>query len=790
MLKNHLRSALRSLLKRKGISSLNILGLSIGIAVSLVMGLYVLDEFSFDSHHVNAENIYRVVTTSDPDGANGNAFTSPPIGPALVRDYPEVISQSRIYDIGERAVTIDGETQNKEVFGVDATFFEIFNVEVFYGDVTNVFENRQAIIITDETAMALYGKIDVVGKMLKVSNRDFSVAAIIKKDLKNTQFQFDMLLFFENLVNKSGLEVWGRNFHQTYVQVEKGTDLASLQGKVLNIRDNYEENESNLLAYLQPLTDIHLNPNIEGNFGLIGNKQYVRIASIAAILILLMVSINFMNISLASGLERLKEVGVRKVLGSTRKLLMQRFIVEVVLSVVLASAIAILIADIALSPFNQLIDKQLTLPDYLLYFSPTSFILIIVGFLASIVLISGVYPAIYFAKLNSLNSLKGQVSTGLSKSVLRRSLIVLQYVMSISLVTFALVISAQINFIQKQGIGWDKENLIHFPIASTLSDKYEVLKGEFLQDPNILDVTAVSELPLTVQTAGTFTFEGMNQEKVYTITYMNADADFFETFRLQSSLEFAVPEIISQEVSNYVINESALKMMREEWGPDESPIGKKIDKGIIVGVVKDFNHQSIHQGVSPIMYGIGASDSYGRYSTIVARVAPGKIREGLEHLQSTIRKFDPSYNYEIEFLDKSLMALYKSETVTGKIVNGFSVLAIIISCIGIFGLVALDAEKRKKELGIRKVLGADGFSIMLVIGKKFLFNLLIGGLIALPLSLYISNGWLDSFAYRVDGLYRFFLVTLVVTVVVSSITILLKMLQHIHQNPIVSLREE
>ncbi len=814
MFKNYLKIAWRNLLRNKTFSIINIAGLAIGLSCFLLIALYVLDELSFDKFYANADRIYRTNASVRFGGVDLNfPLSSDMMGQMLKKDYPQVEDYARVYNSnGSKLVKKGNDFINEQkVCHADSTFFRIFDLPVIAGDVKNALNEPNTVVITEKIAKKYFGSAEnAMGKAIETNDNNktlYKVTAVIKDVPGNSHFNFDFYFSMKN-VNYQWGQFLSHNFH-TYLLLKKGTDYKEFEKKFTEYVDKYclpeakqfmqiksmEEfkKSGNKLEYnLTPLTKIHLYSTLQYEFLPGGNIQYVYIFSAVALFILLIACINFMNLTTARSANRAKEVGIRKVLGTEKKELVAQFLIESTLMVVLSLLIAIGIAYLVLPLFNDVADKTMALHNL---FSPIILPLLI-ALPFAVGLLAGSYPAFYLSSFKPIEVLKGKLKMGNKSGGLRSVLVVFQFFTSIVLIISTIVIYQQLHFIQTKNLGYDKNQVLIINGTSALGNNLTPFKNELLQMPGVTSATVSSFLPVPINASRSDNIFSsspiMDAKNGIDMQAWGIDYDYFKTMGIQIIKGRAFSKDFGSDSSAVVINETAAKL----FGYDD-PVGKKIYGSPgngntservaynIIGVVKNFNYESLKQNVGPLSLFLQSNTGLVSF-----KISTANIPEILKQAENKWKALTPGLPFSFRFLDESFNEMYRGEQRIGKIILIFSTLAILIACLGLFGLSIFIAEQRTKEIGIRKVLGASVRGVVQMLSKDFIKLVAISFIIAAPLSWWLMNKWLQDFAYRVEISWWIFLLAAVLAFAIAIVTVSFQAIKAALMNPTKSLRTE
>ncbi|UCC38615.1 MAG: ABC transporter permease [Candidatus Aminicenantes bacterium] len=748
MLKNYLKIALRNIKKHKGYSLINVTGLAIGIAVCLFILLWVQDELSFDRFHANIDNLYRL--TEDQIYTDGTIFpvavTPELLGPGLKTDYPEVVEFARFRILGRVLVSTGDKDFYENGFAcADPAFFQMFTFPLLKGSPAAVLSDMGKVVISEEIADKYFGSENPIGKPISLNkNWDFLVSGVMKNIPVNSHMRLDFVAHFDFLIKELGYGGgwWNNNFY-TYVRLAEKADVEKLSKEVYGYLKKIYDKTSTRIR-LQPVKDIHLRSHYAIDlYGATQDKsQYVYIFTAVAFIVLLLACINFMNLATARSGVRSREVGLRKVVGARRFELILQFFGESVLFALMASLIASVLVLAFLPVFNSLTAKSLPLS---LIFSP-AVILFLVGISLFTGIFSGVYPALFLSAFQPVSIFRGDSLTGTRSAFFRKALVVLQFALSIVFIAGTLIIGSQLRYIQSRNLGFDKEAVMHFRLRGSLRQKYEAFKTELLQLSGIENVTRASNFPTyTVHSTSAFRWEGMTPEDKILVHHNAVGYDYIKTFEIEIVDGRDFSKQFPSDKDAFIVNETAVRLMRYE-----EPVGKRIQlwnlKGAIIGVVKDFHYKSLHTEIEPLLLRIAP----GRNRYVFVKLRTENIHDNIQALGRIYSKHCPEYPFEFGFLDESLDNLYRNDRRVGSVFNVFTVLAIFISCLGLFGLASFLIERRTKEIGIRKILGADVGKILVLLSRDFLRWVAVANIIAWPVAFFAMNRWLQNFAYRTN----------------------------------------
>lgn len=786
MLKNYLKIAWRNLIRNKSFSLLNIVGLSIGLAVTALILIWVNFDVSIDQFHEKKDRIYEVYNQYPVDGEIWTWNSTPKImAPTIKKDYPEVESISRynyddtfLFSVGDKKIKSTGTI-------VDPEFLNIFSFPLLEGSVETVLEGVNSVVITESFAKKLFGNEPAVGKMVKVDNSDtFKVTGILKDLPNNTGFNFDFLMPWAYAQQRGWNDKhWGNNAIATYVLLKEGTNYNDFSKKIKNLRERYDKESPDMVTYLYPWSRYWLYSEFEDGKEVGGRIVVIRMFGIIAFIILIIACINFMNLSTARSEKRAKEVGIRKVVGARKGALIAQFLGESILISFIAAALALVLLLLLLPAFGELIQRPLSLDMNNAWFWITGLIVVLfTGVLA------GSYPALYLSAFKPSAVLKGTFKKNSAPITPRKVLVVLQFSVAIILITASIIVTQQLKKVQDRQSGYSKNNLIYSIIEGDLEKNYTLIKNELLATGVAESVTKTSS-PITEGWSNSWGYEwkGKDEDDKTTIQRFNADDAIVKTIGMEiiTGRDFDLNKYPTDSTAA-IINESAVKLMNFE-----EPIGQIIkDNGVdwhVVGVVKDFILDSPFQKIDPMVI---AGAKFGHNVIHVKFNKTVATSESLAKTEAIFNTYNPEYPFNYEFVDQQYAKKFNNEQRTGELVDLFTLLTIFISCLGLFGLASYMAENRIKEIGIRKVLGASVRSITTLLSKDFLKLVLISIVLAIPVSWYFMSKWLEDFAYRITISWWTFALAGVLALTIALLTVSYQAVKAAIKNPVKSLRTE
>ena len=797
MLKNYLKIALRNIQRNKIFSFINIFGLAVGMACSLLIFLFVKDELSYDRFNKDSANIYRVVKdfVNDDGTIIPDATTPPALAVAMQRVIPEVTAATRLFanpDWGQNFLfKYDNKKFNEQkIFFVDSNFFSVFTLPFIKG---NAFKDASSVVITESAAKKYFGNENPIGKTIQGDQflGNMTVTGVIKNIPSNSHFHFDFAIPLSKLGGSDKDSDWGWYEFYTYVKLRPHTNIASLTKKIQTI---YQRNDSSgkAIYYTQPLTSIHLTSNLKEEIEPNGSKLYVYIFSIIAIFIVLIAAINYINLATAKSSVRAKEIGVRKITGASRSSLIKQFLTESVFTSLIASLLAIVIAQLLLPAVNTMSQKQLAFvnnPVILVY---------VLGMALSVGIIAGIFPAIYLSSFKPVLVLKGSKANYEGKLSLRKLLVVVQFTISIMLIIGVLVIAGQVNYMQSATLGLNKDQVVIVQNGGTLPDADKDAFRNASLEINGVKKVAMSDGVLGGQTWNMM-FRGEGSQNIQVVNSLSISGDYLDALGIQlkegRSFSAKFPTDVlntradnqsNKMIGSVILNETAVK----ELGLQEPVVGKNIFWGQnylrIVGLVKDFHFTTFHDRIKPFAF----LDNPRRMGNYTIKLSTENIKHTLTQLQAVWNKFSPERPFEYIFLDDTYGKLFRTEIHFQQAFTGLVILLILIACLGLFGLVTFAAQQRTKEIGIRKVLGASVNEIVRLLSTDFLKLVLMAFIIATPIAWFFMNKWLQNYAYRIKIGWWIFIVAGVLAMLIALVTISFQAIKAAVANPVKSLRTE
>ncbi|MES1215877.1 MAG: FtsX-like permease family protein [Bacteroidota bacterium] len=808
MLRNFLKIAVRNLLKHRFISFINLFGLTVGLTCCLLITTYILNELSFDKYNKNADNIYRVTRSFNNDNGVVSltlSTISPPFGYYFPSEFPQIKKMTRLMDYGGAmpARYKDKIFNQRGLFFADENLFDVFSVKVFKGNPQTALTDPFSIMLTEENAKKYFGDEDPMNKVIRFNSQfDCKVTGIYKAFPSNAHMHPGVLLSFNTLKDSAvygekNLQTnWGNNSFFTYLLLPenyKPETLVSLFPAFLDKHnDIYPGKTASKLTKLglQKLTDIHLKSHTDYEAEANGDMSRVYIFSAIALFILLIACINYMNLSTARSALRAKEIGIRKVIGARKKELVTQFLGESVMICLVAIIIAAVLTWLTIPWLNKVSGQELS-------FSTLLQVKIIIPLLLTpfiIGIISGLYPALFMSSFQPVKTLKGLFKVGGGSISFRKVLVVAQFAIGIILIITTFIVFQQLHYIQSKSLGFDKDRIVTMNYTNEVSKQYESFRTELLQNSAFKDVSRSSRIPSgrLLDNMGASAMNGDSLQPVVTdIKYVNTDYDFASTFGMQLASGRYFARNYGTDTLNYVLNQSAVKAIG--WKTDEEAVGKGFKyggvSGHIIGVLKDFHFESMHQPIVPMVF-IMLPPSNTYFNNLSVKIGGGNTSAAMSAMERTWKKYFPETPFEYTFLDDNFDKLYQSEQRQATIFTSFACIAIFIACLGLFGLSAFAISQRVKEIGVRKVLGANTSTIVGLLSKDFLKLVAVAAIIAFPIAWYAMNSWLKDFAYRISIQWWVFIVAGLVAGLIAFVTVSFQAIKAALANPVKSLRSE
>ncbi len=795
MLRNYFKIALRNLKRNPTFSIINFLGLTFGLAITSLIVLYVSNDLSYDKYHKDSDRIYRLYREAHVHGfIMSGADVSSLMGPYLKETYSFVETQTRVSRKTGFKIFYKDNSFKEEMNYADSTFFDIFTLDFKYGDKSTALETPFSLVITEEISNKVFGDINPVGEVIKSDNNiSYTISAVIENVPKNSHFQFDILCSFstKRKLGSPSKDGWGFRYEsfKTYIKLKEGVSVETLTAEFPQIIDTYlkDINETKYFFDVQPMEDIYL------YHGGGGDLNRIILFSVIGIFVLLIACINYMNLNTAESIRRMKEIGMRKVLGAHRRELVSQLLIESVLFSFISMILALTLAEILLPIFNIILQKELRFNYFSNWPLTLSFVCIALftGFMA------GTYPAFYLSSIKPVNSLKGKFVFGSIHGRIRNILVVFQFAVTIFLLSCTGIIYMQIIHSTNTDLGFNDKNVLIIDISpkdrrsgpdqQKLISLTKSLKAELTKIPEISNISISATFPFGSTMIGTYHFKEIDQDKNI-ITY-KVDAAFTDLLEMEIIDGRGFSELNSTEENNVIINQAMVKMLGFE-----NPLGKTFtdkenqNKYTIIGVVKDFHRASMHQPITSTM--LNCTNKFLYYSAIGLKINSEKIESVKMRIDELIEDYDFSYDFESWFISQSIQGEYTKEVNTARMFTNFAIVAIIIACMGLYGLALFMSRQKTKEIGIRKIFGSSVREIIVQLSKKFVLLVLIAAVIAIPVAWYYTDVWLREFVYQVEGRWIVFVLATIIAVIIAFVTIFYQSLRAASGNPVDAIRYE
>ncbi|MBN1273572.1 MAG: ABC transporter permease [Candidatus Aminicenantes bacterium] len=797
MFKNYLKISFRHLIKHKSLSLINIIGLAVGMACCLLILLYVQNERSYDTFHENADRIYRV--TREWFNADGTSnlhlgHVAAPFAPLLENDFSEIVDSVRLLNVGDALVSrSDKHFEENRIFFAEDSLFNIFSFKFLEGDPQTALKDPFAVVLTQSTAQKYFGQKNPMGQNLIFNNVvQAKVNGIIEDVPENSHVHFDILVSFATVRQYYGereLQNFGSNNYATYLLLPEGYPISRLKERISAFLDKHlgpEASKRNMLHF-QKLTRIHLHSHLDSELEPNGDIAIITILTAVAFFILVIACINFMNISTSRSEIRAREVSLRKVVGARKNQLIIQFLGESLFMACLSLVAALILVVLFLPAFGRFVDRELSLI-ILIHPAQLSGLLILtllVGILA------GSYPAFFLSSFKPVQGMKGSRGGAPRGTLFRKVLVVFQFSVSIMLIIGVITVYQQLQFSRNKKLGFNKEQIVVLPSSRDIIRSFGTLRNELLKNPNIINVSGSRRVPSgrLLDSSGARVFRGENAEPVdFRIAFVCTDYEFIKTY----GMKLAAGRDFSREHSTdlreaFILNETAVEKIG--WNAEEA-VGRPFQygnrRGQIIGVVEDFHFESLHQPISPMVFFMRPSD----YRRISVRIRPENIPATLAFLEKTWQIYRPHYPFSYFFIDERFDQLYRAEEKLARIFGYFSLLAVFIACLGLFGLASFLAERKTKEIGIRKTLGASVTGLAILLSKNFAGSVLLANLFAWPLAFYGMTRWLQNFAYRISLNVFIFILAASVSLAIALLSVSYQAVKAALANPVDSLRYE
>ena len=784
MFKNYVRTAFRNIQRYKGYSIINIVGLALGMACCILILLWAKDELATDKYHAKLDSLYLVQTIQHYGGeASRNSGSVPALAPALKAEYPEVLNAARFENGQGEYLLAYGDRQFRELIQLaDPEIFQMFTFPFVEGRPEDAFGDPHVIVLSERMAAKIFEGEKAVGKVLTLNSKEeFRVVGVMKTIPHNSSRQFDVWAPLE-LANKwyrpGHTTTWTNHAFRSYVEMAAGTDIQAFDEKIFNrIRRSNPNNNSEPVLF--PYGRVYLE-----NWGRLAT---VRTFSLIALVILIIACINFMNLSTARSAHRAREVGLRKVVGARRQQVMRQFFGESLIFTFLSLAFALLMIRLVLPAFRNFTAKPLPTKDLL----DPGIILAILAVSIATGLLSGSYPALFLSSFQPVAVLKGGRVSGATGGLFRKAMVVLQFSLSVVLIIGTVVIYSQVRFIKHKSLGFDREHLLYVRLEGKLLETIVPLKNEILQFPGVQSVTAASHSPTGIYNNGhDWDWDGRDPNVNPLVTYFGVDPDFLKTFKMELTQGESFLPATGHTMSSVIINECFAGIMGLP-----NVLGARLSQPDlqlrVIGVVKDFHFTPVNQEIGPvIIYFDPTYKSFQTYRYLFVRLNPGPVPAALAHIEKAVRSFNPGFPFAYRFLDDDYDRMYRGVEREMAVVRTFTILAILISCLGLFGLAAYTAEQRTKEIGIRRVMGASVSGIMALLSKEYAKWVLVANAVAWPVAYFLMKAWLQDYHYRIQLGLPIFLLAAAISVVIAQLTVSFQALKAARTDPVDSLRYE
>ncbi|HEU5052021.1 MAG TPA: ABC transporter permease [Hanamia sp.] len=785
MFKNYLKTTFRNLWKNKGYTFLNIFGLAIGIACAALIFLWVEDELNYNDYFSNKENLYKIKDSQTYDGTTFTFDATPgPLAPGIKSEIPGIKNTARTTWGNQSLFSLDDKNIYEQGMYVDSSFLSMFGLKFIQGKAATAFQQLYSVVISKKMAEKFFGSTNVVGKSLRVDNKQNYVVSGVIEDLpENVSFKFDWVAPFKIYLDQNDwLQQWGNNGIVTYVETASNANIASINKKLYNYLDTKGQG-FNAKFSIYPMSRWRMYDSWKNGKEVPGRIKFVNLFSLIAWIILIIACINFMNLSTARSEQRAREVGVRKVLGAGKGKLIVQFIGESLIMALISALVAIGIVYLALPAFNSLVEKQL--------FVGISNPVHIVALLAIALicgLIAGSYPAFYLSSFNPVTVLKGlKIKSSGSAGFIRKGLVIVQFSISIVLIISTIIVYQQIHHVKNRDLGYNKQNLIYLQLQGNMKQHFNAIKNDLLQTGVVQNAALSRSIVLQLgSNTGNFQWQGKDPNKQVLITVEGVSPEYTSTMgmHIKEGRDFYAD--IKSDSNNVIINETLAKIMG-----GKNILGSVLSQGdskyTVVGVMKDFIYNNMYSPSSPLI--LFPDTSSVNYLTIRLN-AKHNLPESIAKVEKVIKTDNPGFPFEAKFVDEQFDQFFKAETLIGKLASVFSVLAIFISCLGLFGLAAYTAERRTKEIGIRKVLGASAKGLAGLLSKDFLYLVAFSCILAFPIAWWMMHNWLEKYEYRINISWTIFLIAGLLALLIALITVSFQAIKVALSNPVKSLRSE
>jgi len=797
MIRNYLKIALRNIVRQKGHAFINIFGLAIGFTCALLIFAWVYDEVTYDRFHENLEQIYRVEQDQFYNGEAYHVTVTPyPAGAGWKKEIPEIEESVRLAWVGNLLFQRgDHSFFENNIQAVDSSLFEVFTFPLKYGDPQTALKKPYSMVLSEELARKYFGDENPLGKVIRVDNQhEFTVTGVLEEIPQNSSIRFQVLIPYDFIRGTDFYrESWGSNSITTAVMLKEGADPGPVDRKLTDVvkshvlADDDDPEEYQTRFMLAPLKKMHLHSYF--GFGHDpGAIKNVYIFSIIGVFILLIAAINYMNLSTARASKRAREIGLRKVTGAYRRHLIGQFYGESIITAIIAALLAVVFVNLLMGPFNQLAGKEIPLN----FLASPVFMIGLAAITLLTGLIAGSYPALYLSRFSPIRVMKGELGIS-SKAWLRKTLVVVQFTLSVFLIVGTILIYKQLRFMQNQKLGYDKEHVVYIKMQGDIKNSYEVIRNAFKQNPEVEHVTAAAHLPSNIgSNGGGVEWEGKDPELRVLVSQGIVEFGYTQTLNIpmvqgRSFDQRYATDRANDSTAAFLINEEMARIMEKENPVGESFSFMGFQDGKIIGVMQDFHFHSMRNSIEPLALAI----AYPQYlNFMLMRVKPGPVQQTVEKLEETWKGVMPEYPFNYHFLDAEYDRMYRAEARMGSLLKYFAVMAILIACLGLFGLASFMAENRTKEIGVRKAMGSSSQQIVLLLSKEFSLLVGIAILIAIPASWFYLHRWLQDYAYRTGLEWWIFALAAALAFMIALLTVSYQAIRAARANPSDSLRYE
>ncbi|MBC7902342.1 MAG: ABC transporter permease [Gemmatimonadaceae bacterium] len=808
MFRNFLKVAIRNILRHKSFSAINIAGLSLGVTACLLIGLFVWDEKQYDDFIPDGDRIYRIYNERVQEGSLTNmAMTPPMFTTVLQKDYPEIEHAVKFLQLQSKSLFEANGKKIYETGGIagDSGFFKIFPLQLEYGNPGSALSGPTALILSQALAKRFFGTANPIGKSVLIDKQNFQVSGILRETTQNFHLSLNFIINLSATgIPTQRMESWQWQQFNTYVKLKPGTNAAGVQAKFAQyvktkILPGLATSGTNYTPFFQPLSKIHLySSDFKYDMAVKGNILYVKALSIIAVFILIIACFNFINLSTAKSLQRAKEVGLRKSIGASRMQLMLQFTGETLLITIFSVLISLALAILLLGNLNEFTGKNIS---YSIFYNPL-FLLTLLGITVLTALLAGFYPAMVLSRFEPVRVLKGNASGDTNPGRtpwLRHSLVVTQFTLSALLIVGAMVVYRQVDFLHNKDLGFKKDQIMFFPMrGDNMTKNYSSFKEQLLRQPGVSNVSMGYGFPGDMVAGDGIIVPQSGGNKEFSATQLLVDHDYVKTLSLQliAGRDFS-RETRTDETEGFIINETAVRELGLEtpekaighpliWTVWESVQPDSLKKGRVIGVVKDFHYKSLYDKVTTAVIQIYPP----AYWKVAVKMRAAETDKGIAAIKQVWQSFSPDFPLEYNFLDENFEQMYNAEDKLKTLLSIFTVITISVGCLGLFGLAAYSAQKRKKEIGIRKVLGASVGEVVVLLSKDFVKLILIALVISWPFAWYFMHEWLNDFAYRIDMNWGIFAITGLMSIAIAFATVCFQAIKAAMANPSTSLRSE